>query len=248
MANISQIRLSGVTYTIVDSTAVHSLAEYSTTAQMNQAITAATDALAQTIAEQGYQTSADVQSAISGKADISDLQAFFGAVDYDSNTKRINFYNETTGGTVLAYIDASDFVRDGFLQSVTIENKTIEGQSVPCLVFVWNTDSGIQETDIPLSGIFDPSNYVDIATYNAFTAATNTALQSKQETLVSGTNIKTINGTSILGSGNIVIEQGTVDQTIISGSTNAVAGGAVYDGLAAKNQVIGLDGETLVVS
>jgi hypothetical protein len=34
--------------------------------------------------------------------------------------------------------------------------------------------------------------------------ATQTALNAKQATLVSGTNIKTINGTSVLGSGNIV--------------------------------------------
>lgn len=51
MANISNIRLSGTTYTIVDSTAIHSLVGYSTTAEMNQAITAATSALAQTIEE-----------------------------------------------------------------------------------------------------------------------------------------------------------------------------------------------------
>jgi len=33
----------------------------------------------------------------------------------------------------------------------------------------------------------------------------NTALNGKQATLVSGTNIKTINGNSVLGSGNLVI-------------------------------------------
>lgn len=36
--------------------------------------------------------------------------------------------------------------------------------------------------------------------------ATQTALDSKQDTLVSGTNIKTINSTSLLGSGDISIE------------------------------------------
>ena len=34
----------------------------------------------------------------------------------------------------------------------------------------------------------------------------NTALSGKQETLVSGTNIKTINSTSLLGSGNIAVQ------------------------------------------
>ena len=36
-----------------------------------------------------------------------------------------------------------------------------------------------------------------------------TALNDKQDTLVSGTNIKTINGESILGSGNLVISGGS---------------------------------------
>ena len=40
--------------------------------------------------------------------------------------------------------------------------------------------------------------------------------QNKQDTLISGTNIKTINGQSVLGSGNIEIQGG--------GSTNAVWG------------------------
>ena len=72
---------------------------------------------------------------------------------------------------------------------------------------------------------------VDTSTYNTFTAATDTALASKadtattytktetdnlvtaatstkQDTLVSGTNIKTINNESLLGSGNITIQGG----------------------------------------
>lgn len=38
-----------------------------------------------------------------------------------------------------------------------------------------------------------------------------TTLGNKQDTLVSGTNIKTINGNSILGEGNLVIEGGGID-------------------------------------
>jgi hypothetical protein len=41
------------------------------------------------------------------------------------------------------------------------------------------------------------------------TSANWTTFNNKQDTLVSGTNIKTVNGTSILGSGNIVISGGT---------------------------------------
>ena len=48
------------------------------------------------------------------------------------------------------------------------------------------------------------------------------ALASKQDTLVSGTNIKTVQGQSILGSGNISISVPTVDAELSSTSTNAV--------------------------
>lgn len=40
------------------------------------------------------------------------------------------------------------------------------------------------------------------------TKADSSALTSKQDTLVSGTNIKTVNNQSILGSGNLVIGSG----------------------------------------
>lgn len=40
---------------------------------------------------------------------------------------------------------------------------------------------------------------------DALIATTNASIGNKQDTLVSGTNIKTINGTSILGSGNVII-------------------------------------------
>lgn len=48
------------------------------------------------------------------------------------------------------------------------------------------------------------------------------ALNGKQNSLVSGTTIKTINGNSILGEGNIEITGGTVDTTMSDTSENAV--------------------------
>ena len=54
--------------------------------------------------------------------------------------------------------------------------------------------------------------------------ATKSELNAKQDTLVSGTNIKTVNGTSLLGSGNIVIEASAENvptlQTDVRGTTN----------------------------
>ena len=283
MANISKLRLSGVTYTIVDETAIHDLSNYYTTAQTDSQITAATSALAQTIEEAGYQNSSQVNAAITAvtnpinetltahtanteihvtlankeawnaKLDAADVEGFFGAVNYDKESKRINFYNTSTGGTVLGYVDATDFIKDGMVSNVEIKEVAEKGV---CLVITFNSDSGKQAIEIPISQIFDASNYYTksqtdsaIAAYtydkatidqkvaeggtfdpslyydktatdnllankadksttytktevdNAITAATST----KQDTLVSGTNIKTVGAQSVLGSGNIAL-------------------------------------------
>ena len=272
MAQLDKIRLSGVTYDIIDATAIHSLDGYYTTGETNAAITAATNALAESIAEQHYQTSGDVQNAITAatdpinsvltahtantdihvtiadksawnaKLDAADVEGFFGAVNYDSTSKRINFYNTSTGGTVLGYVDATDFIKDGMVSNVEIKEVTGKGT---CLVITFNSDSGKQAIEIPISQIFDASNYytkteidnivtgitqdIEEATsgkadttavtqvnnvLTAHTADTTIHVTSsdkatwsgKQDQLVSGTNIKTINGSSILGSGDITVQ------------------------------------------
>ena len=298
MANISKLRLSGVTYTIVDETAIHDLSNYYTTAQTDSQITAATSALAQTIEEAGYQNASQVNAAITAatnpinetltahtanteihvtlankeawnaKLDAADVEGFFGAVNYDKESKRINFYNTSTGGTVLGYVDATDFIKDGMVSNVEIKEVAEKGV---CLVITFNGDSGKQAIEIPISqifnaenyytksqtdsaiaaytydkatidqkvaegGTFDPSLYYDktatdnllankadkSTTYtknevdNAITAATST----KQDTLVSGTNIKTVGAQSVLGSGNIAlmtahVGTGNDDETLI---------------------------------
>jgi hypothetical protein len=54
--------------------------------------------------------------------------------------------------------------------------------------------------------------------------ATQTALNNKQNILVSGTNIKTINGTTLLGSGDISISSG-------SGFVDGGVSSSIYDGI-----------------
>jgi hypothetical protein len=50
-------------------------------------------------------------------------------------------------------------------------------------------------------------NFTGATTVSGVSVANTTQLATKQDTLVSGTNIKTINGTTVLGSGNIVTPQ-----------------------------------------
>ena len=64
-------------------------------------------------------------------------------------------------------------------------------------------------------------------------SAITQAVSGKQDTLISGTNIKTINNESLLGSGNIVIQGGggSASSAITSGDTNPVQGGVLFDEL-----------------
>ena len=201
MANITKIRLSGTTYTIVDESAIHSLDGYWNSGQTENAITAATSALAESIAEQGYQNASQVSDAITAvtnpinstltahtanadihvttadktawnaKADLSDIPSVSGyadAVAYDTNAKEMKFYHGGTSGTEVFSFDASPFLVDGMIESVVITSITSGGSEVQVLEITWNSAAGGQVTDIPLTAIFDPSNYYTTAQTQAY--------------------------------------------------------------------------------
>lgn len=70
-----------------------------------------------------------------------------------------------------------------------------------------SADGTASEDILIVEKIFDPKLIAD-STNAPQTRAVYAALQEKQDTLVSGTNIKTINGQSILGEGNLTIQGG----------------------------------------
>lgn len=255
MAQLDRIRLSGVTYDIIDATAIHSLDGYWTTGETTAAITAATNALAESIAEQGYQTSGDVQNAITAvtnpinntltahtanteihvtiadknawnaKVDEADIAGLFGNVNYDKTTQRINFYHESTGGTVLAYIDASDFVKDAFLDTVVVENRVIEGESVPCLVFTWNTDAGKSETVIPIGGTFDPSNYYTKTEIDNIVTGITEDIEESTSGKADTSAVTQINDALTAHTANTDIHVTTTDKSTWSGKQDALVSG-----------------------
>lgn len=74
------------------------------------------------------------------------------------------------------------------------------------------------------------ANYQPIGDY-----ATTTQLNSKQDTLVSGQNIKTINGQSVIGEGNIdITEGGTIDSELSTVSENPVQNKVITNALNDK--------------
>ena len=52
-------------------------------------------------------------------------------------------------------IDATEFIKDGMVNNVSIEDAEVEGETVRCLVITFNTDAGKEDINIPISDIFD---------------------------------------------------------------------------------------------
>lgn len=115
--------------------------------------------------------------------------------------------------------------------------------------------TNLTDTSTLLSDIFNRSSdyYAPFAYTSDITTALTTALadyytsidvdgllENKQDTLVSGTNIKTINGESLLGSGDLSITTSgtlTIDDALDSTSTNPVQNAAITVALDEKQDV-----------
>ena len=98
-----------------------------------------------------------------GGGDTSNLGA---SLYYDSDTKRLELKN--TSKEVISGIDATAFIKDGMLDSVTVSGGNLN--------FVFNTDAGKETISIPLSEFFDASAYytkseVDADLENYYTKA-----------------------------------------------------------------------------
>ena len=106
------------------------------------------------------------------KADKVDAVA---SAEYVASAKTINFMN--ISGTVISSIDATDFVVDGMIEDVRID--TISGVSY--LVIDFNTESGIEDIEIPLSDIFNPDNYYDKTAIDNIVSGLNESINAKAD-------------------------------------------------------------------
>lgn len=184
----------------------------------------------------------------------TNVSAFANDAGYLTQHQSLNnYYTKSEVDAELA--DKQDTLTAG--ANITIENNVISSTGGTQVQADWNqtdvtaVDYIKNKPAIPDTSEFitkDEYNPKELATAKALTQlnetkadktelpdvstiATKTELNAKQDALVSGTNIKTINGESLLGEGNITIEGGgtiNIDQSVISGSSNAVSGGAVY--------------------
>jgi len=220
-----------------------SLSAYSTTEQMNQAIGSATAATTGWVESQGYLTEHQSLSAYSTTEQVQTL----------INTAKQEVENEIP--------DVSDFVTSAQVETQITSKGYITGYTETDPVFMASPASGITSQDITNwnakldSSALNPyytSAQTDTAISNAVsvkadssrvdeieevTASALVELHStKQDILVSGTNIKTINNQSLLGSGNIEIQ---------GGSGSDYSAGANID---ITNNVISVTGITIPTS
>lgn len=143
-------------------------------------------------------------------------------------TKNTGTYSKPSGGIpksdLASAVQTSLGKADTALQSYTEQYKgTVTGVKV----------NG--STKSPSSGTVDIGNVVTSVKINGSSKSPSSGvvdlgtvitshqdISGKQDKLVSGTNIKTINGTSILGSGNITISGGATEEYVDNAIANAI--------------------------
>ena len=159
----------------------------------------------------------------------SELSITNKEVDTESALKSFNYefdegYVRTDNITNVAFSVSSELTPIKFVFY-------IEAQDTPVKLKSGGLRSGSNSTDISKIKLSD-------TTYNIKDTTARADILTKQDTLVSGTNIKTINNTSLLGSGNITIEGdggvfiATYDVTTIQEIAAAIEDGKqiiVYD-------------------
>ena len=158
-------------------------------------------------------TTTDALDAVFGNLEQkADSVSVVSSAEYVSSSTTIDFKN--IDGDVISSINASDFIVDVMVEDVRID--TISGVSY--LVIDFNTASGKQDIQIPLTDIFDPSNYynkteidaalsgkadttavteaiseatsgkVDTTTYTAYTASTDSRIAEDEEVTAAALN------------------------------------------------------------
>ena len=128
-------------------------------------------------------------------------------IDITNNVISVTGITIPTSNT--AFTNDAGYVNSGEVETQITSKGYITGYTESDPVFQASAASGISEQDISnWNNKLDSSAltpyYTSAQTDNAISNATS----GKQDTLVSGTNIKTINNQSLLGSGNIEIQGG----------------------------------------
>ena len=129
--------------------------------------------------------------------------------------KLLTLIQDTTGDEIYPNIKEDNIppsVRDKLQEIDGKQNQIIASTINPFSITVDNTGIDLHKITLNASGqleVGEPVTQIPSDTY------IQSELDNKQDTLVSGTNIKTLNGQSILGSGDLAIGGGESTLVII---------------------------------
>ena len=197
-----------------------------------------------------YQTKANLDTALATKADKSSLASKQDKLVSGTNIKTIN--NQSLLGSGNISIESGTSITVDSALSTTsenpVQNKVItntlqtkaNASDIPTKVSQLENDSKFATQTAVATGLATKADKDSLTSLEGSVSTLETtvrnqdksiianaqAIQGKQDKLVSGTNIKTINNQSILGSGNISIEGGgstvVVDDALSDTSENPV--------------------------
>ena len=196
-----------------------------------------------------YQTKTNLDTALATKADKSSLASKQDKLVSGTNIKTIN--NQSILGSGNISIESGTSITVDSALSTTsenpVQNKVItntlqtkaNASDIPTKVSQLENDSKFATQEAVVQGLATKADkdsltslesditnlQTTVGNQDKSIIANAQAIQGKQDKLVSGTNIKTINNQSILGSGNISIEGGgtiTVDDALSDTSENPV--------------------------
>ena len=196
-----------------------------------------------------YQTKANLDTALATKADKSSLASKQDKLVSGTNIKTVN--NQSILGSGNISIESTSITVDSALSTTSenpVQNKVItntlqtkaNASDIPTKVSQLENDSKFATQTAVATGLATKADkdsltslesditnlQTTVGNQDKSIIANAQAIQGKQDKLVSGTNIKTINNQSILGSGNISIEGGgsavVVDNALSDTSENPV--------------------------
>ena len=233
---------------------------------------------------------ADLQEALNNKANTSDIPTKVSDLNNDSEFiiktvdnltnyyKKNEIYTQEQVNTLISNVNSFNVDVVQTLPTENIDTHTIylvpkeaeTNDNYDEYIYINNSWEHIGSTSADLTNYYS-KNEIDIKLESK---ANTTDLESKQNTLVSGTNIKTINNNSLLGEGNIDLnsipvsatppenpEDGAlwvdtddegviveVDQEVNSGSTNAVSNSAITNYVNGVSYKITKDKAIIMIS
>ena len=119
------------------------------------------------------------------------LASYGTNINYDTEHQKIQLRHNNT---VLSEIDAADFIKDSMIQDISVTDGTGDNAGQKVLLIDFNSESGVQDIEIPISEFFNPDNYyvktdfANVALSGSYTDLSNTPSTLTQEEVNQGTN------------------------------------------------------------